>query len=154
MMQILSKEFYPHSTFSPIILKKDPNILPGSQKNYNDRLRSIGSRKNMLTTLEITMAYSTGILRNSTFDKLHWHNCPLQVFYRLSSADKLWQKHSGRGCGDGSDSYGEVIYDKGKYYVKKGQSGNSNPINDKDLVLTSFSNNKHGCFIRQIVLKS
>lgn len=39
---------------------------------------------------------------------------------------------------NGSDTYGEIIYDKGRYYVRKGKSTGSVILNEKDLVVSSF----------------
>jgi len=52
MMQILSKEFYPTFDLFTYNIEKRPEYLTRlTEGNYNDRLRSIGSRKNMLTYL-------------------------------------------------------------------------------------------------------
>jgi Tol biopolymer transport system component len=125
--------------FTYNILTKNNFLTRLSEGQYNDRLKSSGSKKNAITYL----GNNNGIF-NKYYAKLDSSISYVDTIthYRyfinsrpLTNYDRNLLEHD---MANSSDTYGEVTYDKGSYYIKKGQTGNSSQYNDKDLVLTPF----------------
>ena len=127
--------------FTYNITRKNNFLTRLTESQYNDRLKSLGSKKNMLTYL----SNNNGIF-NRYYAKLDSSISYIDTatHYRyfinsrpLTNYDRNILEHD---VINSSDTYGEVIFDKGRYYVKKGQTGDLNQNNGKELVLTSFRN--------------
>jgi Tol biopolymer transport system component len=125
--------------FTYNIVRKSNLLTRLTESQYNDRLKTAGSRKNMVTYL----GNNNGIF-NRYYAKLDssisYVDTTTHFRYFINSRpitnyDRNILEYD---VSNSSDTYGEVFFDKGRYYVKKGQKGIENQINEKDLVSTSF----------------
>jgi Tol biopolymer transport system component len=125
--------------FTYNIITKNNFLTRLTEGQYNDRLKTSGSKKNMLTYLGnnngIFNRYYAKIDSSISYIDTITHFRYFINSRPLTNYDRNIQEQD---VVNGSDTYGEVIYDKGRYYVRKGQTENLNQYNEKDLVLTSF----------------
>lgn len=125
--------------FTYNIITKNSFLTRLTEGQYNDRLKTSGSKKNMLTYLSnnngIFNRYYAKIDSSISYIDTITHFRYFINSRPLTNYDRNILEHD---AVNGSDTYGEVIYDKGRYYVRKGQTENLNQYNEKDLVLTSF----------------
>jgi hypothetical protein len=125
--------------FTYNILKKNNYLTRLTEGQYNDRLKAAGSKKNMLTYLGnnngIFNRYLAKLDSSISYIDTITHFRYFINSRPLTNYDRNIIEHD---VSNSSDTYGEVIFDKGRYFVKSGQTGNSTPYNEKDLVLTSF----------------
>jgi hypothetical protein len=125
--------------FTYNIARKNNVLTRLTESQYNDRLRSSGSKKKMLTYLSnnngifnryyAKLDSSISLIDTTTHFRYFINSHPLTNYDRNILEQDI---------PNGSDTYGEVIFDKGRYYVKKGQTGTVDENIGKDLVLTSF----------------
>ncbi|MBA4323090.1 MAG: hypothetical protein C0408_09770, partial [Odoribacter sp.] len=125
--------------FTYNILKKDNFLTRLTEGRYNDRIKAAGSKKNMLTFLGnnngIFNRYLAKLDSSISYIDTITH---YRYFINSRPLTNYDRNILEQDVANSSDIYGEVIYTKGRYFVKNGQTGNSNPYNEKDLVLTSF----------------
>jgi Tol biopolymer transport system component len=125
--------------FTYNILKKNNFLTRLTEGQYNDRLKTSGAKKNMLTYL----GNNNGIF-NRYYAKLDssisYIDTVTHFRYFISSRPLTNYDRNiiEQDVSNSSDTYGEVVYKKGKFVLQKGQASNSSPYNEKDLVLTSF----------------
>jgi hypothetical protein len=125
--------------FTYNIARKNNVLTRLTESQYNDRLRSSGSKKKMLTYLSnnngifnryyAKLDSSISLIDTTTHFRYFINSHPLTNYDRNILVQDI---------PNGSDTDGEVIFDKGRYYVKKGQTGTVDENIGKDLVLTSF----------------
>jgi hypothetical protein len=125
--------------FTYNIIRKTSLLTRLTQGQYNDRLKSSGSRKNMMNYLGNDM----GIF-NRYYAKLDssisYIDTATHYRYYLNSRPRTNYDRSilEHDVSNSSDIYGEVVFDKGRYFLKKGQTENTNPIDEKNIIVTSF----------------
>jgi len=125
--------------FSYNIAKKPDYLTRLTEGNYNDRLKSTGLKKNMIAYL----GNNNGIFNRylaKLDSSISYIDTVAHYRYFIDSRPITYYDRNilEQDVGDGSDTYGEVIYDKGRYYVKKGPIDNSAPFDQKEMVITSF----------------
>jgi Tol biopolymer transport system component len=128
-----------YDLFTYNILKRNNVLTRLTESQYNDRLRSSGSKKKMLSYL----SNNNGIFNryNARLDStISFIDTTTHFRYYISSRPVTNYDRNilEQDIPNGSDTYGEVIFDKGKYFVKKGVSENPADTGRKELVLTSF----------------
>jgi hypothetical protein len=125
--------------FTYNIAKKSNYLTRLTQGQYNDRIKSAGSKKNMLYYL----GNDNGIFNRyyAKLDSLISY-IDTTTHYRyyldarpISNYDRNILEQD---LPNSSDLYGEVVFDKNKFFVKKGQPSDPEQINQKDMVVTSF----------------
>jgi Tol biopolymer transport system component len=125
--------------FTYNIDRKNNFLTRLTEGQYNDRLKTSGAKKNMLTYL----GNNNGIF-NRYYAKLDSSISYIDTIthfrYFISSRPLTNYDRNiiEEDVANSSDTYGEVVYDKGRFLLKKGQSSDSKPYNEKDLVITSF----------------
>lgn len=128
-----------YDLFTYNILKRNNVVTRLTESMYNDRLRSSGSKKKVLSYLSnnngIFNRYSARLdstisyIDTTTHFRYYINSRPLTNYDRNILEQDI---------PNGSDTYGEVIFDKGRYFVKNGVSANSGDTGGKELVSTSF----------------
>ena len=128
-----------YDLFTYNILKKNNVLTRLTESQYIDRLRSSGSKKNMLTYLSnnngIFNRYYAKLDSSISFIDTTTH---FRYFINSRPLTNYDRNILEQDIPNGSDTYGEVIFDKGRYFVKKGLTGNVDEASGKELVLTSF----------------
>jgi Tol biopolymer transport system component len=125
--------------FTYNIVRKNNFLTRLTEGQYNDRLKSAGSKKNLVNYL----GNNNGIF-NRYYAKLDSSISYIDTIthYRYFINSRPLTNYDRNiiefDVSNSSDTYGEVIYNKGRYYLKKVQTENASLINEKDLVLTSF----------------
>jgi Tol biopolymer transport system component len=128
-----------YDLFTYNILKRNNVLTRLTENKYNDMLRSSGSRDKALSFL----SDNNGIL-NRYFAKLDssisYVDTTTHYRYYINSRPLTNYDRNilEQDIPDGSDTYGEVIFDKGRYFVKKGTAVKSDENIGKDVVMTSF----------------
>jgi Tol biopolymer transport system component len=142
----LKNDANPYERLSPTfdlftynIATKPAFITRLTEGRFDDRFRSSGAKKKIITYLGnnngvfnryfARLDSSISYVDTTTHYRYFINSRPITNYDRnILEQDVL----------DGSDTYGEVIFDKGRYYVKRGKVAGSNQYTDKDLVQTSF----------------
>ena len=121
-------------------IAKKPNYLTRLTHGlYNDNLKATESRKNMVAFL----GNDNGIF-NRYFAKLDSSISYIDTathyryFLNARPITNYDRNILEQDVSNGSDTYGEVIFDKGRYFVKKGQHSDNDQVNEKDIIKTSF----------------
>jgi Tol biopolymer transport system component len=121
-------------------LTKRPNYFTRlSEGQYNDRFQAVSTGKNSLSYVgnnngvmnryKAKFDSAVSFIDTATHYSYHIKSVPVTNYDRnVLSHDVV----------NGSDSYGEVVFNKGKYYVRKGDQAESDKINEKDLRLSTF----------------
>jgi hypothetical protein len=125
--------------FTYNIVRKNNVLTRLTESQYNDRFRSSGSKKKMLTFLSnnngIFNRYYARLDSSISFIDTATH---FRYFISSRPLTNYDRNILEQDVPDGSDTYGEVIFDKGRYFVKKGHTENVDENMGKDLVLSSF----------------
>lgn len=142
----LKNDANPYERISPTfdlftynIIRKNNFLTRLTEGQYIDRLKSSESKKDMLTYLGnnngIFNRYYAKLDSSISYIDTITH---FRYFINSRPLTNYDRNILEQDVANGSDTYGEVIYDKGRYYIRKVQTDNSNQYNEKDLVLTSF----------------
>jgi hypothetical protein len=125
--------------FTYNIVRKDNFLTRFTEGQYNDRLRASGSKKKMLTYLSnnngIFNRYYAKLDSSISYIDTITH---FRYFINSRPLTNYDRNILEQDVPDGSDTYGEVIFDKGRYYVRKGKTGNVDENPGKELFLTTF----------------
>ncbi len=125
--------------FTYNIATKPASVTRLTHGMYNDNLKVSESRKKMLAYL----GNDNGIF-NRYFAKLDSSISYIDTathyryFLNARAITNYDRNILEQDVSDGSDTYGEVIFDKGRYFVKKGNHSNNDQVNEKEIVITSF----------------
>jgi hypothetical protein len=124
--------------FTYNISQKPVNVTRMTHGLYNDNLKAVESKKNLISYLGndngIFNRYFAKIDSSISFVDTTTH---YRYFLNARPVTNYDRNILEQDVANGSDSYGEVIFDKGKFFVKKGQHGIDDKLNEKDIV-TSF----------------
>lgn len=115
------------------------NILTRlTEGQYNDRFQSVSTGKSKITYLgnnngvynryNARFDSSISIIDTITHYRYFINSLPVTNYERSILEQDI----------PNGDTYGEVVFDKGRYFVRKGQLSTSNQLIDKDLVISSY----------------
>jgi hypothetical protein len=121
-------------------LQKRSNLLTRlTEGQYIDRFKPVSTGRNSLTYL----GNGNGIINryNAKFDSsISFIDTITHYRYFIKSvpATNYDRNIIDQDVVNGSDNYGEILFDKGRYYLRKGKtSGSEKPV-ERDLTMTSF----------------
>jgi Tol biopolymer transport system component len=125
--------------FTYNILKRPDLVTRLTEGQYNDRFQPVSTGKTTLSFL----SNNNGVFNRyeSKFDSsISYIDTITHYRYYIKSVpvtnyDRNIIDHD---VVNSSDSYGEVIYDKGRYLVRKGDKAPSPEVKEKDLIISPF----------------
>jgi Tol biopolymer transport system component len=125
--------------FTYDIAKRADYLTRLSEGQYDDRLQPVSTGRNLISYL----GNNNGIINrySARFDSaVSYIDTATHYSYHIKSVpvtnyDRNILNHD---VVNNSDSYGEVIYNKGKYYVRKEDTDGTGKVNEADLKLNDF----------------
>jgi hypothetical protein len=121
------------------ITRKNNFLTRLTEGQYSDRIKSSGVKKNILTYLGnnngIFNRYIARLDSSISYIDTITHYRYFINSRPLTNYNRNILEHD---VPNSSDIYGEVVYEKGRYHLKKGEIGELKQYDEKDLVLTSF----------------
>jgi hypothetical protein len=125
--------------FTYNIATKDNLLTRLTEGQYNDRLQSVSAGQNSLAYL----GNNNGVFNRylSKFDStISYIDTITHYRYFINSLPVTNYDRNilEQDFVNGSDTYGEVLFDKGRYFLRKGQTKGTEKVLDKDLVVSSF----------------
>ena len=125
--------------FTYNISTKNKILTRLTEGNYVDRLQTVSNGRANLTYL----GNNNGIINryNAKFDSIiSFIDTVTHYRYYIKSvpASNYDRNIKSHDFISGSDTYGEILFDKGRYYVRKGKSAGTVSIKEDDLVVSSF----------------
>lgn len=121
-------------------IRKRHNILTRlTEGRYNDRFQPVSTGKTTLSYL----GNNNGIINryDAKFDSsISYIDTITHFSYFIKSTpvtnyDRNILNHD---IINSSDTYGEIIFDKGKYFVRRGENPSSSDVNEKDMIISPF----------------
>jgi hypothetical protein len=125
--------------FTYNISKRSHLLTRLSEGQYNDRFQPISTGKTTLSYL----GNNNGIINryDAKFDStISYIDTTTHFSYFIKSTpvtnyDRNILDHD---IVNNSDSYGEIVFDKGRYFARRGGNTPSSAVNEKDMVISSF----------------
>jgi hypothetical protein len=125
--------------FAYNIATKDNLLTRLTEGQYNDRLQSVNTGQNSL----VFLGNNNGVFNRylAKFDSsISYIDTITHYRYFINSrpVTNYDRNITEQDFVNGSDTYGEVLFDKGRYFLRKGQTKGTEKAIDKDLVVSSF----------------
>jgi hypothetical protein len=121
-------------------IQKRSNILTRlPEGQYIDRFQTVSTGRNSLSYL----GNNNGVINryNAKFDSsISYIDTITHYRYFISSSpvSNYDRNILNYDIVNGSDTYGEILFDKGRYFIRKGQYAAPDQVNNKDMIVSSF----------------